>query len=84
MHAKLHYRPYRPGGFTDDLGIIADRNQYVSAQMPGWYYWPDHKEWDEMNSWLKENGIEYTISLTGPNIIIHKEEDATAFMLRWA
>lgn len=81
MHAGLHYRSYRPGGWTDDLGIIADRNQYVSAQMPGWYFWPGYKEWDEIHPWLNENGIEYSVS--GPNVIIHKDEDALLFKMRW-
>ena len=41
---NLHYRCGHPAGWTDDLGIIADKNQWVREELPGWYcYIPIHK-----------------------------------------
>lgn len=81
MIKDLGYRPYRPSGYTDDLGIIADRNQWVSAQIPGWYF-RVKKNLDQVVSWLEENDVSYTDHRWA--LIIHGRDDATLFKLRWA
>ena len=78
------WRNGHPAGYTDDLGIIADRNQWVDAEIPGWISNIDPQDYVPMREWCEQNlrnggwwtGVFY--------IILQREEDVAWFLLRWA
>lgn len=81
---KLHYRQGHPAGWTDDLGIIADVNQWVSEELPGWYvYISDWDDYKELKLWCQEHLSSFWTF--GPNrwLWIAVEQDATLFTLTW-
>ena len=79
----LHWHEGHPGGMTDDLGIIADRDQYVEEELPGWYgYVPSDME-DAVRRWcidVLENRCRF---IRGQTIHVPYEDDAAMFTLRW-
>lgn len=78
------YRRYHPAGYTDDLGIIADKNQWVEEQRAGWYSEVDPQDYREMHEWCQQN-LEHGTWYTGIyHIFIQREEDVAWFMLRWS
>jgi hypothetical protein len=79
---NIYYRPYRPEGYTDDLGIISDRNQWIPEQPEGWYFWPELREWGQIRDWMEKHSIEWDICQS--NVVIRKEKDAALFMMRWS
>ena len=81
MNLQLHYRPYRPSGYTDDLGIIADRNQWVNEQLAGWYVFANIDIIVPMIKWMVEVGVDFKIKNNW--IIVPKDEDAAMVKLRW-
>lgn len=78
----ISYRPYVPSGYTDDLGIIADRNQWVPEQQPGWYVVSDFSTMHAIRKWLQENDMDYTEK--GWTMILHDRNDVALFKLRWS
>lgn len=84
---SIHYRPYRPSGYTDDLGIIADTNQWIPAQESGWYVAvPIGPSVPEIIDWFTEAEIDFAMKATvnyQTHFIIFKESDANLFALRW-
>lgn len=84
---SIHYRPYRPSGYTDDLGIIADTNQWIPAQEAGWYVTvPMGYTISDIVDWLDESGIDYAMKATvyfQTHFVIFNESDANLFALRW-
>lgn len=79
-----------PAGYTDDLGIIADRDQWVAAEPSGWYLYPT----EEVHTWCTENLESYhhsaaeTIGDTdifnpGSRGWIFDYNDVILFQLRW-
>jgi len=82
MSIEMVYRPYRSEGYTDDLGIIADRNQWVPEQPEGWHIRIDRTKWYEIREWLDENGIMHETYFS--NIVLHRRKDAMLFEMRWA
>jgi hypothetical protein len=78
----IQYRPRRPSGYTDDLGIIADRNQWVSEQVRGWYVFAGPGRLRDILTWLEENDILYTRWALG--VIIFNKADTVLFKLRWS
>jgi len=78
------YRPYRPAGYTDDLGIIADRNQWVEEQRSGWQSEVDPQDYHGMREWCRQN-LKHGTWYTGLYyIFIENEKDMSWFMLRWS
>ena len=78
----IQYRPWRPSGYTDDLGIIADRNQWVPEQVRGWYVFAGPGQLRDILTWLEENNIPYTRWALG--VIIFNKADTVLFKLRWS
>lgn len=84
MISNLGYREYRPSGFTDDLGIIADRNQWVDAQLPGWYVRVNGNGLGDVLAWLEDNGLDYQRYRDDRRMLILADHDAViAMTLRW-
>jgi hypothetical protein len=81
MIEEFGYLPYRPAGYTDDLGIIAEVNQWAPAQTSGWYFRVTSGN-DQVRSWLDDNEIRYTYE--GWKLIIHTRNHAMMFKLRFA
>lgn len=79
---KFVWRDWRPAGYTDDLGIIADRNQWVDEQLPGWYSTVDRNEWHEMLDWAEEN-LKGGFAAKSHYFILDSDADVAWFMLRW-
>ena len=81
---NFRWRNGHPAGYTDDLGIIADRNQWVSEVTGGYYSDIDPQDYVPMREWCEQNlkhggwwvGVYY--------IILQNDEDVAWFMLRWA
>ena len=81
MSIEIKYLNSHPEGFTDDLGIIADRNQYVPGRPGGWHIY-NVKEFPEVREWLDDNNIHHTTYYT--RIVLFRKEDVVLFQLRWA
>lgn len=82
MDMKIEWRDYRPEGWTDDLGIIADRNQWVRPMPGGWHVSVKLKnDWFLIIDWLKDNNISY--ELYYENIVLTRDEDLVLYQLRW-
>ena len=79
---QMDYREYRPSGYTDDLGIIADRNQWIPARAAGWHVMGDISIPDEVIEWLDENNILYLHPQRNRLVILYYD-DATLFKMRW-
>ena len=78
------YRRGHPAGFTDDLGIIADRNQWVEEQPSGWQSVIDPQDYLGIREWCQQNlehGAWYTNTYY---IFLKNEKDVAWFMLRWS
>lgn len=78
----MHYRPYRPAGFTDDLGIIADQNQWIAEQPAGWYVFANVDIINPMIKWMIEVGVDFKVANNW--IIVPRDDDAAMVQLRWA
>ena len=81
---KFVWRTGHAAGYTDDLGIIADRNQWMDAEISGWISDIDPQDYVPMREWCEQNlkhggwwvGVYY--------IILQNDEDVAWFMLRWS
>lgn len=81
---NFKWRDGHPSGWTDDLGIIADRNQWVYPQTPGWISDIDPQEYMAIREWCEQN-LKHGDWCTGVYyIILQNEEDVAWFMLRWS
>ncbi len=81
---KFTYRRGHPAGYTDDLGIIADRNQWVEAESPGWVSEVDPQDYLAIREWCEQN-LRHGDWCTGAYyIILQNEEDVSWFLLRWS
>jgi hypothetical protein len=81
---KFVWRNGHPAGYTDDLGIIADRNQWVEEVTPGWYSDIDPQEYMAIREWCEQN-LKHGDWCTGVYyVILQREEDVAWFMLRWS
>lgn len=77
------YRRGHPAGYTDDLGIIADKNQWVGEQRAGWVSDIDPQDYMGMREWCEQN-LEHGTWFTGIySIFIEREKDVAWFLLRW-
>lgn len=78
------YRRGHPAGYTDDLGIIADRNQWVEAERSGWISDIDAQDFMGMREWCDQN-LKHGTWYTGLYyIFIENEKDMSWFILRWS
>lgn len=85
MSFKIWWENGHPAGYVDDLGIIADVNQWVDERIPGWYADVDlcfGKNAQEIRSWLDAN-LSGNWYVTGKCIRIVEDNDATLFKLTW-
>lgn len=84
---RLSYYRGNPAGYTEDLGIISDRNQWLPARPAGWYVVPSLSKRPEVFEWCKENLKSYREyrynSHYAPDKVILDEKDAMLFQLRW-
>ena len=81
---KFRYERGNPEGWTDDLGIIADKNQWVEQRDEGWYSDFDPQDNFAIREWCEQNfkhGDWYT---GGYYIFLKHEKDVAWFMLRWS
>ncbi len=75
---KVYWYQGNEEGWTDDLGIIADRNQWISYRPPGWYL---HEYSIEVHEWCKANLKSYEYQ--NFEYCIHDERDVMLLKLRW-
>lgn len=83
MGFMMYYYEGHPAGWTDDLGIIADRNQYIDAEDSGWYcivISPNRTK--EIRHWC-ENTIQNYWNYSNRGFFFAEEQDALLFTLRW-
>jgi len=89
---NFEYDRGHPAGYTDDLGILADRNQWALERRPGWYGYARDYTIDSlrpMNHWCKQNLKEdsWHVKTSGEGFIevyIQNEKDYIMFLLRWS
>ena len=86
---KIEIRYYRgnPAGYTDDLGIIADKNQWIPARGEGWYAWIHHNQAEEIHNWCQNNlQGRWTLGAGIPKreLYIRESKDVTLFSLKWS
>ena len=89
----FQYQTARPGGYTDDLGIMADENTYVDPQYAGWVfscYGSTHDSDNEFIEWCNDSKIKYWNPgwrAGEPRSFARKyfvsPSDADAIILRW-
>lgn len=78
------FRKGHSAGYTDDLGIIADKNQWVEEQRSGWHSEIDPQDYMPMREWCEQN-LKHGTWYTGIYyIFIEREEDVAWFTLRWS
>lgn len=86
MSFSMKYYSGHPAGYTDDLGIIADENQWVAAEYAGWYCNSNGPiqvtSVSDIYQWCKNN-IRNFWNLRGSSFYFEDEKDAMLFMLRW-
>ena len=81
---SFKYHQGHPAGYTYDLGIIADRNQWVEARPSGWRSEVDPQDYMAIHEWCQQN-LKHGTWYTGVYyIFIEHEEDVAWFMLRWS
>jgi hypothetical protein len=91
MHWDIRYEYGHPAGYTDDLGIIADRDQWVDEVIPGWYArnfisqskrsWVNTDSDTAMREWCEENLKGYW-EIKG-YVLMTDPDDVTLFKMRW-
>lgn len=87
MKIEIRYERGHPAGYTDDLGIIADRNQWVRERLRGWYTRIHHSQAVEVHDWCERNLQGYWKLASGipeRELYMSDEKDVTLFSLRWS
>lgn len=88
MKIEIRYEHGNPAGYTDDLGIIADRNQWIPERLPGWYTRVPYHQAMEIHEWCERNLQGYWKLRRGGTLerelYMSEEKDVTLFTLRWA
>lgn len=88
MKIKVHWEKGNPAGYTDDLGIIADRNQWVNERLAGWYTQIPYAQVMEIHEWCEQNLQGYWKLRQGGalerELYMSEEKDVTLFSLRWS
>lgn len=83
----FYYDRGHPAGFTDDLGIIADRNQWVDERLAGWYTNITKAQSTEIFDWCSKNLKHYwnsRVRLTGYELYLSSHKEVTMFILRFS
>lgn len=80
---KFRWVDGHPAGYTDDLGIIADRDQWVDEVSPGWYSAFEPQEYSAMREWCEKNLKHGDWHFGVHHVILQNDADVTWFMLRW-
>lgn len=89
---RVIYEHGHPEGWTDDLGIIADRNQWVKELLPGWYarqyqrgdrWWESAYHRTDLREWCEKNLTGYWEMPPDGYLYMSSEEDAVLFKLIW-
>jgi hypothetical protein len=91
MSWRIVYEHGHPEGWTDDLGIMADRNQWVREHLPGWYarQWIGGRQWisvyddSDLRAWCEENLSGYWEIPRDGYVYMSSEEDVMLFKLNW-
>ena len=81
---KFTWRDWRPAGYTDDLGIIADRNQWVQEVTPGWVSDIDPQDYMAIREWCEQTLTHGDWATGVYYIILQNEKDVAWFLLRWS
>ena len=81
---NFRYEHGHPAGFTDDLGIIADRNQWVEEVTGGWYSEVDPQDYIAIHEWCEQTLKHGDWSTGVYYVILQNEKDVSWFMLRWS
>lgn len=88
---QVRYEWGHPSGWTDDLGIIADRNQWVQEHLPGWYarfygkdrMWTSSYHRDDLREWCQQNLTGYWEMPPDGYLYMGSEEDVVLFKMSW-
>lgn len=93
MRWSVRYERGHLSGYTDDLGIIADRNQWVMQVLPGWYARVDlgvphawhepYRAYDEAEDWCRTNLRNWMGVRNNLEIHIGSKDEAALFELVW-
>ena len=78
------YHQGHPAGYTDDLGIIADKDQWVEEQKEGWFSVVDPHDYLAIRDWCKQNLTHGDWCMGIYYVILRHEEDVAWFILRWS
>lgn len=84
---KVVYEHGHPAGWSDDLGMIADSNQWLEQQLPGWYAWSvdgDAQTTDSVLAWCETNCQGYWQKDNVHHLYFSCQQDATLFKMVWA
>ena len=87
MKIEIRYERGNPSGWTDDLGIIADKNQWVQERLSGWYAWIHHSQAMEVHDWCERNlQGHWTLRAGIPKreLYMSLDKDVTLFSLKWS
>ena len=84
--SKFFYSYGHDEGWTDDLGIIADRNQWVKEELPGWYCcWPDlPAPISDLGIWCTDNLSGYWKVDEYGRLYLSSDVDLSWFQLKWS
>jgi hypothetical protein len=88
---EVRYEQGHPAGWTDDLGIMADRNQWVSEHLDGWYarrydksgWWESSRHRTDLVEWCEKNLTGYWEIPSDGYLYMASEEDVMLFKMRW-
>lgn len=83
---KYEWRNYRPEGWTDDLGIIADQNRWLREELAGWYVFVPHHKAVEVHEWCKNNlkdDWNYGAGIPERKLRIGSDRDFAWFSMKW-
>ena len=81
---KFRWRDGHPAGYTDDLGIIADRNQWVDAVSSGWVSNIQLHQVEPIREWCTQNLKHGCWQVGFYSIFLKNEKDVAWFLLRWS
>lgn len=86
MKITYEWRPWIPEGWTDDLGIISDKNRWVREQLPGWYVFIPYQKAEEVYHWCNHNlkhDWSYGAGVNHRKLYISSDKDFTWFSMKW-
>jgi hypothetical protein len=81
---NFKWQDWRPAGWSDDLGIIADRNTWVSERRPGWKSPIPPSMHIEVTDWCKKNLRPGSYIIGVYTVLLANDESLMWFKLRWS